>query len=92
MKDAPISIKRSFKIVYMTPSASKEPDGNTLERPVEWASIKDLPKCVPPELLRILTFQELVKHWQADPSVKISETNVRLAAFLLFYAELWQQL
>ena len=86
----PDFIKQRFKIVYLTPSLSKEPLGNSLDRPAKWNSIPGLPKNVPSELVRIVTLQELVKCWLTDPRVQIPETNFRLTTFLQFYFELWQ--
>jgi hypothetical protein len=79
--------KRSFKIVYLAPDSSKNPVNDSLERPLEWAKM-NLPKRIPIEP-KHLTIQELIKHWLADPDVRISETNVRLTTFLHFYSELW---
>lgn len=86
----PESFRNSFKIIYMTPRASKEPVGDSLERPRELAFSANLPESVPKELLHIVTFHEILSHW-TDEKLEISESNVRLKAFLHFYSELWEQ-
>jgi len=86
------SKKQFFKVVYLTPTLSKEPVGDSLSRPQELDSTPNLPQRVPIELVCILTLERLVKNWLADANVNISQMNSRLATFLQFYAELWETL
>lgn len=74
-----------FRIVYLSPNESKQPDNQTKERPEEWD--KDLPALLPMTIDNI-TFCDWISCWIDECIEDIPKSNHALRNFLIQYRNL----
>jgi len=83
-------VKQSFQLLYLPPTAGKQPDQHSLQRP-EYLDYTELPKTLREVgvTVKILPYRDHIAAWLNVCEQLIPPTNTRLRAHLQFYKELW---
>lgn len=79
-----------YRIIYLPPSAGKQPNENSLRCPADW-KLEDpnIPDMVPVEISR-LSFSDFVVTWLENCVREIPLENFRLREYVKQYIEIWK--
>lgn len=91
LKDRPIDYaqqnKVRYRVIYLPPNDSKQPEGNSLERPAYLD--EQLPLKLPMDV-ELRTFSGFVVQWLELCIPEIPDSNYRLREYVKQYIELWK--
>lgn len=76
-----------YQIIYLSPSYTKVPKNNSLEKPTDWGE-NILPSTLP-IIPKHLIFSEFVVNWLQCSLSKIPDKNNRLKEYVKQYLEFW---
>ena len=83
-------VRQSFQLLYLPPTAGKQPDQHSLQRP-EYLDYTGLPRTLSEVglTIKILPYRDHIAAWLNACEQLIPPTNTRLSVYLQFYKELW---